>query len=61
MPSQASEPPIRTHRAMSMVFPEYLAQHVDRQAERQTCSRAAYIRRLVLEDFERKQAQAVAA
>jgi hypothetical protein len=46
---------------MSMVFPEYLAQHVDRQAERQTCSRAAYIRRLVLEDFERKQAQAVAA
>lgn len=55
MPHQVTEPPARTHRAMSFMFPEYLAQYIDSRAERLCCSRAAFLRRLVLEDLERGQ------
>lgn len=55
MPKQATEPAGRKQRAMSMAFPEHLAAYIDRQAEHLCCSRAAFLRRLVLEDMERAQ------
>ena len=55
MTPQVTEPPARTHRAMSFMFPEYLAQYIDSRAERLCCSRAAFLRRLVLEDMEQAQ------
>ena len=45
-------------RAVSLFFPAYLVEHLDRQAERNCCSRNAFLRQLVLADLKREQAQA---
>lgn len=45
--------PAKTVRAWNIGVPDYLLQHLDQQARRRCCSRSAYVRWLVRQDFER--------
>ena len=51
MPLEAS--PAEAPRAWNITVPDYLLQHLDAQARRRCCSRSAYVRWLVRQDFER--------
>jgi metal-responsive CopG/Arc/MetJ family transcriptional regulator len=51
-------PPEAERRAVSLFFPAHLVEHLDRQAQRNCCSRNAFLRQLVLADLRREQTAA---
>lgn len=59
MPTEPS--PAKPVRAWNIGVPEYLLRHLDQQAQRRCCSRSAYVRWLVRQDFERCNPEAAEA
>jgi hypothetical protein len=51
-------PEAEPRRAVSLYFPAYLVEHLDRQAQKNCCSRNVFLRQLVLDDLKRSQAAA---
>ena len=46
--------PLDQTRTLTLAMPDHLIQHLDAMASRQCCSRAAYVRALVVRDLEQQ-------